>query len=64
MTDNPQHFNIYCDESRHTSDPRDAYIVIGAIACPREQKRKAKHNAQGELKLLHRKKKSPSLNGD
>ncbi len=54
----PQEFNIYCDESRHTSDPADQYAVIGAICCPREQKRdlvhaihklKAQYNAQGEM---------------
>lgn len=49
--------NIYCDESRHTSNG-DNYMVIGAIICDREKKRdlvhkihflKNKHNAQGEF---------------
>lgn len=54
----PDVMNIYCDESRHTSDQRDVFMVIGAISCPREQKRELVHqihclkrrfNAQGEF---------------
>ncbi len=53
-----QVFNIYCDESRHTSDKSDRYAVIGALQCLTDQKRRivhrihslqALHNAHGEL---------------
>lgn len=52
------HFNVYCDESRHTSDPQDSYMVLGAITCPRDSKRNIVHHihrlkrqfaAQGEF---------------
>jgi hypothetical protein len=51
-------YNIYCDESRHTSDPSQRYMVIGAIRCPRDAKHdlvgaihrlQSRHNAHGEL---------------
>lgn len=51
-------FNIYCDESRHTSDAADRYLAIGAISCPRDAKPdlakqihllQVKHKARGEF---------------
>jgi len=38
-------YNVYCDERRHTSDPSQHYIVIGALQCPRQEK----HRIVGRL---------------
>ena len=42
--------NIYCDESRHTSNADDSFMVIGALACPREQK----HTLTQKINLLRK----------
>ncbi len=54
----PIQYNVYCDESRHTSDSADRYLVLGALVCPRERKptlvrqlhlMQARHAARGEF---------------
>lgn len=41
-------YNLYCDESRHTSDPSQNFAVIGVLQCPREHK----HQIVGRLHSL------------
>jgi len=51
-------YNLYCDESRHTSDPSQNFAVIGVLQCPRDQKHRivgrihslmTLHNVRGEF---------------
>ncbi|MGE9294428.1 MAG: DUF3800 domain-containing protein [Puniceicoccales bacterium] len=36
-------YNLYCDESRHTSDISQHFAVIGALQCPRGEKKRIVH---------------------
>ncbi len=45
-------YNVYCDESRHTSDPSQHYIVMGALQCPRDAKQRIAGRLHG-LKTKH-----------
>lgn len=57
-------FNIYCDESLHTSDKGDRYAVIGALQCPRDEKSAGSSNTSFYENLnptLTRAPSSPSL---
>jgi len=44
------HINIYCDESRHTSNADDSFMIIGALACARDKKPLLTH----EINLLRK----------
>lgn len=42
-------YNIYCDENRHTSDPSQHDIVISALQCPPETKRRIVGNLHSTM---------------
>lgn len=44
-------FNLYCDESRHTSDPSQNFAVIGVLQCPRDEKRRLVHRIHSLMSL-------------
>lgn len=44
-------YNLYCDESRHTSDPSQNFAVIGVLQCPRKDKTRLVHRIHSLMSL-------------